>query len=914
MATITARMKHARVGVLAVLTGTSPSAWSWQITEVDRILSGYAPRLALQGDTVSDDGGSVRTSISILQKGPHRLTVGGATQVYRSASHAAQAVTLIGATVALTRRFVGGAGSIEDVALLTGKVVQITHASASAITLEIELRAEIDEAPAPKTKIQKGEGFTDAAIPSESIGSFVPFCLGKFARPLGSNFGGENAQAWRRSYFLFRPNVTPMVEVRRLATSTYYAFADYAGVGDLKIGDPTDTTNVGAQAAYQYVSEIDEYAYVWHEGTNIQWGGATSPYLNKCWIASIPTRPWMLLGVRPTEVNVNLGVLNPERAIDGEMFTYATLAPGTHVYYDVPRVPAQGRISQNSTANGTGPYDHEGVNAPPGISVVVVLCAPPGEVIASGSISIEVVFPRTGDKLFAHTTKTMAIPTVVGAGSQDWLVLPYCDQTDGSVSAATDGWGGTKFHNYHFTSSPVSGGQDVPLQGTGANVGKDEPFRIKLSHASGTGKAYIAGVWWGVGYKAGIQSYQPRVSKRRAVVGHVDGDYGRSRNRYSSSRYVDYYGDIETPAQREVRIPTGAGWKTIRKASAAVLRTTAESPSGFYASSGGRADDVSGTYTGTAGKLITNPADMAHYLLKGKYGNQASAVTALGSFGSFANARNNLNSWAAINSLAAYECDLAIADESTVDQILRALSIVAPSMLVRVRRTGAWAAHCWYPSAATWAHDQYGTTIDARKHVLPGAEGPDIEINWTDGTQVVNKLTIEYGWDAGRGKALYTARCSKDDYNDGQGGNWPVWPGGADPADVCAWSYARFQIERAREIRLHEIRDGRMAAVIGSILLAMGYRETPVLRMRCSSALADMEVGHVFKLDRASMEVFGFYSGLPGLSWDQIEWRCIRSEGRGDAGVTQYIEALWQPGTIGGEIAGFAPVDEGGAM
>ena len=910
----TARQKSARVGVLAVLNGTSPSAWSWQLTEPERILSGYSPRLALKGDSVNDDGGSVRTTISVQQKGPHRLTVGGATQIYKTASHVAQAVTLMKASITLTRRFVGGAGAIEDVTLLVGRVVQVSHANPTSLTLEVELRAEVDEAPVPKTKIAKGEGFTDSAIPSESIGSFVPFCLGRFARTLGSNFSAENAQSWRRNFFLFRPNVTPMIEVRKLEGSTYYAFADYAGVGDLKLGDPTDTANVGGQAAFLYVPDVDEYAYVWHEGSNIAWGGIATPYLNKCWIASIPERPWVLLGVRPTEVNVNLGTQNPERAIDGEPFTYAKVAPSTFVYFDVPQFPAQGRLSQNSTANGTGPYDHDGPDAPPGISVVVVLVCPPGETIGSGSLAIEVLYPRTGDKLFAHTTKTMALPTTVGTASQDWLVLPYCDQTDGSVSAATDGWGGTKFHNYHFTSSPVTGGQDVPLQGSGANVGKDEPFRIRLSIASGTATAYVAGVWWAVGFKAGIQSYQPRVGKKREVIGQAQGNYGRTRDITRSSRYIDYYGDVEVPPQREVRIPTGAGWKTIRKATPAVLRTTSDSPSGFWASSGGRADDALGTYTGTAGKLLSNPADQAHYLLKGKYGNQASIVSTLGSFGSFTNARNNLNLWAALNSLTTYDCDIAVGEESTVDQVLRALSVVAPSLVIRRRRTGAWAAHCWYPSASSWAHDQYGTTIDARRHILAGNEGPDVELNWTDASQVVNKLTIEYGWDPGRGKALYTARCSKDDYNDGQGGNWPLWPGGADPADVCNWSYQRFGAEHAREIRLHEIRDGRLVAVIGSILLAMGYRETPTLRMRCGPQLADMEVGHVFKFLGSAMEVFGFYSGLPGLSWDQIEWRCVKSEGRDEPGTTQYIEAVWQPSSIGGEIAGFAPGEEGGAM
>lgn len=57
----------------------------------------------------------------------------------------------------------------------------------------------------------------------------------------------------------------------------------------------------------------------------------------------------------------------------------------------------------------------------------------------------------------------------------------------------------------------------------------------------------------------------------------------------------------------------------------------------------GHADDGSGTYTGTAGLVVGNPADIIHHLLS-TYGGVASAQIVTSGFGSFVTARTELNS------------------------------------------------------------------------------------------------------------------------------------------------------------------------------------------------------------------------------------------------------------------------------
>lgn len=908
----TIRGAHSAVGLLATITGTAPSAWTWSLCEADRVVDGYQPFLSDQGDPISDNGDDAETSITILQRGPHRLG-GTLTATYQRASDVLAAVDVKGATVVLDLKFRSAGGETETTRQLKGTVVDVEHESAATVTLQIELRAELAEADIPKTVVRKASGFTDERIPAESIDEPIPILLGRFARHLGPNLSAENAQAWRRNFFPFRPVVTPGIEVQRAsATESYYAFADYAG--DLKLGNPADTAAVGAQAAFLYNSEVDEYAQFWPEGTNVVFGGYAAPYINKCWIASVQQRPWCFLPVRPRVIGTVSGAIDPEKMIDGETFTYGKIGPGSSVYFNLPTFAAPGILSQNSTVAGTGPKDYEGGNAPPGFALLVVLCAPPSETRLACSLAVDLVFPRTNDRVFGHSAFTAAAPTTAGTGSLAILALPFCNQSTGAVGGATDGWGGTKIHQCDFTSAPEndSGSPDFPLyNSSGSNPGRVEPLRVRLSHASGSGTAYVAGVWLGVGFRANTAANTPTRHLRTSGGYNLVTGQGSRQKRY----YIDHEDSTRNP--RGSRVGRRVAWDRGPAVSyGAALKRPASL--NVYFSSGGYADD--GNFGLAAGTIFASPVDQLRYLLAGKYGLAESLSTVLGGFGSFETARNNLNAWATQAGAASWVQDNPYLGEGDVNDYLAQFQASVPPLWVKRQRSGAWGVHCWFPSPAKFSNDYYAgsaaVTIDARQQVLSGNDGPDLELGRT--SRIVNDLTIRYGWDPGRGAFRYTAVCNASKSSDGQGGTWAPLPGGADPIALCAWSQGSLAAKRygvrRDSIDLHGVQDGKVAVAVGLYMLSRYYRQRPTLRGMLGPEFCDLEAGHIVSFEIGSLDACGFPSPFGGGStWADDYWIVRRSEGRrpGGGGVAQWIELELMPSAVGGEIAGLSGTQGG---
>lgn len=897
--------KSHKQALLVEITGSSPNAWTLKLCPKGTLISGYYARLMQWGDVVKDDSGLVRTSFTVERRAPITASDNGTNRTYGTLSDLLQVFEPLNAQVTLKIKASNDAAGSETVTVAVGRIVQMSDFGASSGTFHVELRSELIESTVPQRIVKRQAGspaaWDDDRIPDISIGEVVPLCFGRQLGAVSSLYSTQNAE-WKRGLpsFGFAPAAVPAVEVWRSVESgsgsAHFAWCEKVS-GGLNVADPTDATNYGARSGYIWEPRANAYARIWNTGSNIVFD--TTPYRSAAYTGKTQPTIFAQVPIVPTKVLASSGVQTPEYAIDRKPWTYAGIVNTEELLLEVPQVNLGWRISSNSTLLGTGTYDFEGSDAPPGIGVYVLLVNPSGEPLASSTLRVSVCAPRTTDALFGVTTDVSHGATLneVAIGRH---FLPFT-QT-GTFGSAADGWGGTKFHNWHFSSAPANSGQDAPLWHTGSDD-KDEPFRIRLWHPSGSGTTYVAAVALVVGYQWGVEAYQPQVTKR--VVSTRRTMFGQKRT--ATEKAIVYYGGQRHDTRR--------AWR--RDSTRALEARTKESLSGIYISGAGYIDDGSGTYTGTASKLLDNPAAVCHYLMK-QYAGQTSFSTTLGSFGSFANARNNLDSWAAYNGATAWAQNLTIAEEITVDDAVEMIAGETPGLQILKHSNGTWCAHVWIPDSTKFAHELYSATaLDAREICLPDPQGPTVHIATGDVAEVTNEIEVNYGWDPARQSFLYVATCDSTTYDDGQGGNWPVAPStGTDAADIASYSRTRYG-RKKRSISAHGIHDAKLAAALGAYHLWRYYRPPIRLRMSCRSTVYAMEVGQIFRLSEASMAALGFEQPWWGASatWDSIYWLCTHIEAQWNNGALTYVvDAEWMPTSIGGEIGGFAAGEEGGAL
>lgn len=900
-----------RVATVISISGTAPASFTWAITEDGKIVSGYEPAVLFVFDVIADDGGMVRTGFVVREKGPHFTLEGSTRKLFTSLSALTAYHQLEGATVTMTKRFYNSAGSSEDQVEVVGKIVRIEDESAASKGFAVELRSEVANRKLPRVIAMKGQntGLVDNQIPAESAGIPIPVPLGLFKRYLGPHFAAEAIIAWRSRHALhFRPAVIPCVEVYRDNNDSRFAYADYLPSGGFRIGDSSDTTYIGQEAAFVYIPEDDVYGWIRETGSNIVWDLYSAPWRSSVYTFKLPVRPWLTIPFSPPKVLSTSGAssVDPEKCINGEPFDYAEIPSGGAIYLEVPQPKYRGRISQNSVDGGAGTWGGgDGSDAPCGLSVKAVVVAPVGvPAYTAGTLKVEVVFPGDDTALFSLAAASISMPSTPGTANFGSLEIPYRNQADGTFGGVDDGWGGTKFHEYDFTSAPIETTEgDSPLWNGGSD-GKTEPFRIKISVASSPAgrKVYVSDVKWCVGAHHNAEANKPET--------HKDGIHHKA-----GWSKIDYYGDLDAQSRRFDS--ERHAWDRGEGAPLGKQREQ-QSLKNVYASRCGYVDD--GTIIGTSGRPLVNAVDQARYLLQG-YGKETSFQTVAGLFGSCANAKGLLDKWAQLwGAGIKWESDFLQLSESDVNSSVIDLSSQAPGLFLCKSRIGAWLAHVWYPDPATsLLHDQYGTEINPLRCLKTG-NGVALSFGWTDAGDIVNDLTINYGWDPGRGKHLWTATCNPTDYNDGQGGNWPLIFG-TDPTALCDWSqgptaHPRFGV-RKKTIELHGVRDGRIATALGASVLARGYRKSPTLSMSTDAAYIDLQYGHLFTLNHNAMTALGHAApAWAGVSlWSSVWWRCTHVEEQQMNGApVMVIEAEWMPTTIGGEVSGFAPDDEGGSM
>lgn len=914
--------KHHKQAVLIEITGTAPNAWTLFLCPKGQVVSGYVARMTRWPDLVKDDQGSVRTSFTVEQHAPITVTDAGVTKTYASLAKMLQVYEPRNASVTIKIKGATDAGDTETVTAAVGRIVQLSHFGPQSGTFQVELRSDVIETTIPQRIVKRQAGWVDDQIPEAMVGEAVPVVFGR-SRPADGLFASQSTDAIRSaiSYIGMPPHVWPSTEVQRAGTSRM-AWAEKVS-GGLNVANVATSSN-GAPWGFIWDGRAGAYCPIYNAGSNIVFDAYNAPYNSMAWTGQTAAAVYAQCPVVPVKISSSTGVTNPQAAIDRKPWTYATIASGGELILEIPQVNLGWRITSNSTIDASGSYDYEGTGVPPGLAVYVLWGEPaagPGR--ASGTFRTAVVFPKTTDELFGDHLDTSHTGTSGDMGTARHMVV-YTKT--GSFGSSADGWGGTKFHHYNFSCAPANSGQDAPLWKTGTNDKRDEPFRIRITHLTG-GNVFVFGVAWVIGFQYGVEAYQP--TAMRTKHGQSPANYAGPTSFWGISggqpvflsslfgkkkgkKTLGYYG-----GRGESSGDLASGERHAWGREALLQPRKKQGLSGVYVSAAGYTDDGSGTYTGTATKLLNNPAAVCHYLLK-QYGGQTSFETTLDAFGSFRNARDLLDTWATYNSGTLWEDNITIGEEMSVESAVRMIAAETPGLQILKKSDGKWCAHVWTHDTTKFANDLYSATaLDVRQVVLADPQGLALQIETGDIAEAINEIEVAYGWDPARQQFLYRAMCDNTTYDDGQGGNWPVAPGtGADAVTIAAWSRTRFG-KKKREIQAHGLRDPKLAALLGAYHLWRFYRPPVRLEMTAKSALYGMEVGHIFRLSNASMTAFGFEQPWWGVSstWDSVYWECTHIEAQWNDGALAYsIEAAWRPTSIGGEVAGFAPGEEGGAM
>ena len=181
----------------------------------------------------------------------------------------------------------------------------------------------------------------------------------------------------------------------------------------------------------------------------------------------------------------------------------------------------------------------------------------------------------------------------------------------------------------------------------------------------------------------------------------------------------------------------------------------------------GQADDGSGTYTGTPGALITNPADIIYHLLV-KRGNGLATTdfnTTSGgglTMGSFVQARTDLNAKSAD---AAYKLSVFLTEPINVWDAVAEIQRHCPGLAIyrsavdnkfqAIVFEGTPGSEKTYTPAFSWA--------DHIAHDQP------FGLQESNSADVCTRVYVHYHWFAPEGKCLRTAFITPTDSDDGEG-------------------------------------------------------------------------------------------------------------------------------------------------
>jgi len=169
-----------------------------------------------------------------------------------------------------------------------------------------------------------------------------------------------------------------------------------------------------------------------------------------------------------------------------------------------------------------------------------------------------------------------------------------------------------------------------------------------------------------------------------------------------------------------------------------VMQNVTEVRGKFYSNVYGRADDVSGTYTGTPSAVIERAPDVARYILETFGGVPlGGVVTGVGEFGSFVDARAALKTRRGTDSVIG----LMLSEEVDINAAIAWVADACASEPILSEFTNQWEFHPWRVDPPL----TYALPISRYDLLDPEAT---VGVEMTPDTDVLSSLRVVYGWDA----------------------------------------------------------------------------------------------------------------------------------------------------------------------
>ena len=881
----------------------------------------YVPRIIHVSDIVSDNSGPSRLAVTLETQSPYQVFVDAGTDYWESFATLpdllrAYPQMLYSAEVTMYLECSDVLNASQYHTLFVGRVLAPSYAGQISMTLECEQTAATDlkELPWQMITIEAMSGLGTVQIDKDNDGLPIPLCLGDWVPDLLST---PPPSWWMRSKMGALGLKLPMVSIPNAYKK---AMVNAGGTYEWAQGSIYSETGLGltigaassADTAYIDTGSHPALAYgTWEGADTVARSGVDEIFANgtDAYAMYGRERPAVFVPVIPKPIGVLATIGNSTKAVDGDLYTYATVSPGgASMVFELPSGSALGRICCNSTDSGTGAGNYEQY-APCGLKVAVLLVFPPGGVAPSGGATVRIrfCFPN-GTTIYANAYNDFVPPTAGLTYVLCQVNIPYwrLGYTPGTAGA---GWMGTKFHQWDFTTEPSSAaGPNRPLYDA-AWDGQAFPFTIAVQNNEVTAPIYINAISLVVGCRLNTEA------KTTEFVSIWRG-YNKRRKQY----IIDVIHATSSEMRRKYQRPEqGRFWtRGIGEGYAGTPHEDLPASSWMLCRRMFR-DDASGTYTGTASAVLTDPIHYARFLLQG-YGEIASSAIVTGAFGGYDRARSHLMKWWNSGSAAKnWKTNIVLASKMRVSDAIGAVSEHCMGLSVLRNPSGNYIFTHWFPALgldALWFYS--ATPLDIGTYVLSEDQGPAIHFAQSDLNRIINNIEVRYGMGV-----RHVAKANAIGSDDGKGNAWGYggvlpFANGMTASELCEYSATKFGERPIESINVEDtVEASDTAVMIGMYYLARMNTPERTLRMIVTPALYDMLPGMVFRLSNEMQNTYGLVPPLwkDGTTWESIYWMCTGNTQKIDRRITHEITAIAIPYTVGDEfvVGGMAGTGETGA-
>jgi len=857
----------------------------------------YQPKILFVSDVVCDAGGESRFALLLNQHGPFAVYAGedGDTT---GTSHASLADVLrtypnIYAQGTVTLFLEGRSDDTTTTTTaqeMVAAIRAITNAGLNSVTMECEQRNTFQLALAPKRVVGEGALASGERAYQEFAGEPFPITHGNFVpgvpwtMPAWMLYAG-GVFGWKI------PLAEAVPKAQRNASSVVAAYTDAS--------DYVSRASSSYAAAYIDLDGTLAYAYsLWYDASGNGYGGTDGSMGQDqyCHWVHFGNTPWCYVPIIPRPVGEG-SVDNLQKAVDGNPDTYAVLAPGTTVNFEIPSVSALGRISCNSTdAGNTAGSDYEGPFKPVGLKVVALFVRPNGANLPSTSATQTLTFANADGSTLFGATGTLAPPRTALEAKLHQVNIPYMTGADQDT-----GWNSTRLHRWEFTSSSVNhaGNPDKKLY-TATAWAQNKPLLLKVTNGEAAASTQLAAVVLLVGCEVNREPSTALVKDSTGFWGRFIGNSNVTGVATDPERmFADAFefasrmhpwgpGGLIRPRRRRAQL---GGFTKARGTQIRVANT-------IYR------DDV-GTFTGTVNAILTDPLHAVRHVLQNYGAVEDSEIATGGEFGSYTAARASIAAWFSGGATThSWAMNRQTRERTSVEDLIAALADGCLDLSVRRMPNGKYGFFHWFPVAGMPASRWYDslTPIDVRRRIVAVDGVPQVDTSRGDTGGVVNELEVLY-----RGAVPRTAKASVAGSDDGLGAAWGYggvlpYSSGLTAAQLCALSVERFGARDKVTVDMADTELAHVAVAQGMYRLAREWEPPITLRMTATPALYDLWPGHVFRLSNDLETVLGskpVHWG-PGATWESIYWTCERNEQRSYSGViVQEITATCLPYWVG---------------